>query len=245
MSEPSKRRRATRRKKQERVRVQEGPHGRELIVDETFASFYRPGSATTGSVWDAIAAPVLALSPGSRRRVLLLGLGGGSVARIVRALAPEAQIVGVELDPVVIRLAKRWFDLDELDLELVVGDALEFLRQEERRFDIVLEDVFVGRGDEVHKPGWIPDPGLELAAARVRRGGLLVSNTIDEAPRVAKALRGLFPSLVRIEVEDYDNRILAAGPPWLSARKLRSAVASDPILGPTLDALSFRSWPSR
>ena len=37
-----------------------------------------------------------------------------------------------------------------------------------RRFDAVLEDVFIGYGDDVHKPDWIPHPGLDLAARRVR-----------------------------------------------------------------------------
>ena len=49
--------------KQRRVHVKDGESGRELIVDGTFASFYRPGSAVTGSVWDAIAAGALALPP--------------------------------------------------------------------------------------------------------------------------------------------------------------------------------------
>ena len=39
--------------KHKRVHVRRGPEGRELIVDGTLASFYQPGSATTGSVWDA------------------------------------------------------------------------------------------------------------------------------------------------------------------------------------------------
>ena len=224
-----------------RVRVERGPGGRQLIVDETFASLYRPGSVTTGSVWDAIAAPLLVLPPEARRSVLLLGLGGGSAARIVRAVAPEALIVGVELDREVVGLARRWFDLDALELELVVDDALDFLRHEERLFDVVLEDVFVGHGDDVHKPRWIPHPGHELAAARVRPGGLLVSNTLDEAPVVARALRALFPSLVRIEIEDYDNLVFVAGPETLDARGLRAAVAASPVLAGTLSALRFRS----
>ena len=87
---------------------------RELHVDGTFASCYEPGRVTTGSVWDALAAGLAALPSRRRRSVLLLGLGGGSAARVVRALAPRAQIVGVEIDPSVVRLARHWFDLDEL-----------------------------------------------------------------------------------------------------------------------------------
>lgn len=232
-------------RKLERVRVQESSHGRELIIDETFASLYRPGEAATGSVWDAIAAPLLALPPGRRRRVLLLGLGGGSAARIVRVLAPDALIVGVELDGDVVEAARRHFDLDELDVEVVVDDALRVLEREKRRFDVVLEDVFVGRGDDVHKPNWIPRPAHALARARLARGGLLVSNTIEESHRVARDLREHFASLVCIEVDGYDNRILVAGPADLDARSLRRAVATDRVLGGSLDQLHFRSWTQR
>jgi spermidine synthase len=231
--------------KRKRVRVQGGPHGRELIVDETFASYYRPGMTTTGSVWDAIAAPLLSLPPGRLRRVLLLGLGGGSVARIVRALAPSAEIVGVELDEDVVKAARDHFALDALDLELVVDDALAFLRRDRRKYDAVLEDIFIGYGDDVHKPDWIPEPGLELAARRLRGGGLLVSNTIDETPRVRRWLRGHFGGGVELEVEDYDNRVLACGPEGLSGRALRAAIAGSPVLASTLPQLRIRSWGTR
>jgi spermidine synthase len=228
-----------------RVRVESDRFGKRLIVDETFASLYRPETLATGCVWDALAAPLLALPPGRRRRILLLGLGGGSVARILRGLAPRAEIVGVELDSEVIRLARAHFDLDGLGLEIRSDDALDVLRHEKRRFDLIVEDVFVGRGDAVHKPDWLPHPGLDLAAARLARGGLLVSNTLDEAASVASALARRFPGLLRIEVEDYDNRIFVAGPEGLDARGLRRAVASDPVLGESVGILGFRDWRRR
>jgi spermidine synthase len=228
--------------KRERVRVQVDRFGKRLIVDETFASLYRPETPATGCVWDALAAPILALAPERRRRVLLLGLGGGSVARLVRALAPEADLVGVELDAEVVRLARAHFGLDALDLEVRVEDARAVLRRETRRFDLVVEDVFVGRGDAVHKPDWLPHPGLDLAAGLVAPGGLLVSNALDEARSVAAALNSRFPGLLRIEVEDYDNRIFVAGPATLDARALRAAVVADPILSESARILRFRDW---
>ena len=163
-------------------------------------------------MWDALAAPILLLPPSHRRSVLILGLGGGSAARIARALAPRARIVGVERDPEVVRAAKHWFDLDELKIEVVVGDAQDYLRKVRRQFDVILEDIFVGKGRGVRKPEWLPDPGLELAALRVAHGGLLVSNAIDEAPAVARSMRKLFTSTLRIDIDGYDNRMLVGGP---------------------------------
>ena len=191
-------------------------------------------------MWDALAAPILLLPPSHRRSVLILGLGGGSAARIARALAPRARIVGVERDPEVVHAAKRWFDLDELKVEVVVGDALNYLRRARRQFDVILEDIFVGKGRGVHKPEWLPDPGLELAAQRLAHGGLLVSNTLDEAPAAARTMRKLFRSTLRIDIDGYDNRMVVGGPRPLTGRALRSAVTSSPILGGSAKMLRFR-----
>jgi spermidine synthase len=224
-----------------RVRIDESAGSRSLVVDETFASFYRPGEVATRCVWDAIAAPILWLAPRRRRRILILGLGGGSVARLVRALAPEAEIVGVELDREVVRLARAHLDLDEIGMRIEIADALRWLESDRTRYDAIFEDVFVGAGDDVHKPAWLPEPGHRLAAARLASGGVLVSNTLDEHLRVARAMRELRPALVSIETVDYDNRVLVAGAVGLAGRALRARVAADPILAASLPLLSFRT----
>ncbi len=224
-----------------RIRIDDSGGTRSLVVDETFASFYRPGEIATHCVWDAIAAPILWLAPKRRRRILILGLGGGSVARLARALAPEAEIVGVELDPEVVRLSRAHLDLDSLDVRVEIADALAWLEKAQGTYDVILEDVFIGRGDDVHKPDWIPEPAHQLAFDRLARGGLFVSNTLDEHLRVERAMRGRFPAIVAIETEDYDNRVLVGGARGLSGAGLRQRVAESPILGESLEILSFRS----
>jgi len=234
-----------------RVRIEDRGGARTLVVDETFASFYRPGELATGCVWDAIAAPLLALPPARRRRILILGLGGGSVARLGRALAPQAEIVGVELDAEVVRLARAHLELDRLGVRVDVADARDWLAAavgRGERFDAVLEDVFIGRGDAVHKPDWIPAPAHDQAAALLARGGVLVSNTLDEHGRVAAALARRFARILEIRVEDYDNRVLVAGGaglPALSAIGLRRVVAASPVLRESLAVLSFRARATR
>jgi spermidine synthase len=224
-----------------RIRIARGRRRRELRIDGTFASCYAQGSALAGPVWDALAAPIAWLPPARRRRVLILGLGGGSAARVVRALAPGARIIGVERSAEVVRAARRHLGLDRLGVEVVVADARSYLERARGSFDLVLEDVFVGSGDEVRKPEWLPRPGLALAARRVARGGLLATNTLDDAPDSARALAALFPARVRIAIEDWDNRILVGGPPGLDAPGLRAAIAADRLLTPTLRRLVLRT----
>jgi spermidine synthase len=213
---------------------------RTLRIDGSFASTWQPGRETTGSVWDGIAAGLLALPPERRRSVLLLGLGGGSAARVVRAVAPRARIVGVEIDPGVVRAARRWFDLDALGIEVVVDDAARFLARTRRRFDAVLEDVFMGEARRLRKPPGFPLPALDHVKRILRPGGIAVCNTLDESAEVRAALAARFRSLARIGIDDYDNQIFVASDGPLSAPALRDAVAADPVLGPSLRALSFR-----
>jgi spermidine synthase len=228
------------REERPRVRIDETGDTKTLVVDETFASFYRPGEIATYCVWDAIAAPILWLPPKRRRRILILGLGGGSVARLARALAPKAEIVGIELDREVVRLARAHLELDDLGIQVEVADALGWLEQAKGRFDAILEDVFIGHGDDVHKPGWIPEPGHRLARSRLSAGGVLVSNTLDEHLAVAKEMRANFEDVISIEVEDYDNKVLVAGSGGLTGVEMRRCVAGSDVLRDTLPILRFR-----
>ncbi len=227
-----------------RIRVEDDGETRSLVVDETFASFYRPGEIATHCVWDAIAAPILWLPPKRRRKILLLGLGGGSVARIARALAPKAEIIGIEFEPEVVRLARRHLDLDETGVRVEVADARAWIEAESKkatRYDAILEDVFIGSGDDVHKPDWIPDPMHTQAFGMLAKGGVFVSNTLDEHARVARSMRERFAGLVAIETEDYDNRVLAAGEAGMTGAALRQRVLASDVLAASLDVLSFRT----
>ncbi len=228
-----------------RVEVKSGRRGLALRIEGTFASFYRPGHTLAGPVWDALVSPLAWLPPARRRRVLILGLGGGSAARVVRALAPRARIVGVEMDTEVVRAARRHLGLDALGVDVVVADACAYLQRARGRFDAVIEDVFTGRGRAVRKPDWLPEPGLERAAGLVAPGGLLVTNSLDEFPESAALLAHLFPARVAIAIDGWDNRILVAGPGALSARSLRAALSADPLLAPTLSRLALRTLPAR
>jgi spermidine synthase len=199
--------------------------GLELRVEGTLASFHRPGRALTGVVWWALAAPVLLLPRTRRPRVLLLGLGGGSVGRALRVLAPEAEIVGVERDAEVLRLARRHFGLDRIGLELVVADALAYLKRERRRFDMIVEDLFVGPSRSVRKPEWLLGEGYRLIRARLRADGIVVSNTIHETMNVVRAMRPLGAPIVWFDVRSHWNRIVLSGrrlpPPREIGRRLR------------------------
>src|SRR5262249_32797974 len=110
------------------------------------------------------------------------GPGGGGGARAGRAPPRRARAGGAEMTPEVVRAARRHFGLDALGVEVVLADAQAWLERARGRFDLVIEDVFTGRGRQVRKPVWLPRPGLGLAARRVAPGGILTINALDDAP---------------------------------------------------------------
>ena len=58
--------------------------------------------------------------------MLLVGLGGGGLPQFVRDFVPGANIEVVELDPVVLEVAKEWFGFRPDDhLTVTLGDGLE------------------------------------------------------------------------------------------------------------------------
>lgn len=78
---------------------------------------------------------------------LILGLGGGSAAKLVRKFWPEAKITGVDLDPVMVGLGREYLGLDESGVEVIVGDAFEKVQrflQEKKKFDLIFVDLYVG-----------------------------------------------------------------------------------------------------
>lgn len=224
-----------------RVEVRRVRGGLELRIDGTQASVQRRGRALTGPVWWALACPILLLPRHRPRRVLLLGLAAGSVARAVRALDPEAEIVGVELDRTVVRLARRHFGLGQLGIEIIVGDALEVLRRERRRFDLIVEDLFVGPTRSVRKPEWLLDDGYRLIRRRLKRGGYVASNTIHEMPGVVRAMSAFPGRIVSLDVRGHWNRVALCGRRLPSPGALRQRIGSQPDMARVLDRIAVRS----
>ena len=61
---------------------------------------------------------------------LVLGLGGGSIPRMLLAARPQVKVEAVEIDPAVVQLAVRYFDIRSLTrLKIHMEDAAEFLKR--------------------------------------------------------------------------------------------------------------------
>ncbi len=77
--------------------------------------------------------------------VLLLGLGGGSVIKYLRRRYPRARLTAVEIDPVMIDIARRHFHIKQVrNLKIVNEDAVKFIKETKEKFGLILVDCYQG-----------------------------------------------------------------------------------------------------
>jgi spermidine synthase len=139
------------------------------------------------------------LSPGPR--LLFLGVAGGvSITQLLRVY-PHAEIVGVELDPAVLRTASEWFGLSEsARLSLVAQDARRFLSLPSERFDAAAVDLYV---TGQMPPHCVTVEFFRELAARLKPDGVVMLNVVARhEPHIileplAATLQQVFPSVYR------------------------------------------------
>lgn len=84
-------------------------------------------------------------------QVLLLGLGGGTMAHLFEKEMPNAKITAVEIDKEMVDVAEKFFDIGSLqNLNIINANALRVLSKpedfglENSQFDVVIVDVYCG-----------------------------------------------------------------------------------------------------
>ncbi|HGG56266.1 MAG TPA: hypothetical protein ENK31_00535, partial [Nannocystis exedens] len=93
------------------------------------------------------------------QRVLILGLGGGTLPRFFHRMIPGAKIDAVEIDPVVVRLAAQWFGVEAGPrLRVFTEDAIAFIAAAKQHYDLIYVDAFL----EPNQAG-VDNSGIPLA----------------------------------------------------------------------------------
>lgn len=81
------------------------------------------------------------------QRVLLLGMGGGSLAKFLLHHFPECTIDAVDRRPNVVKLAHGYFQLpSDPRLNIYIDDAFEYITKNSFQYDAILIDTFDGKG---------------------------------------------------------------------------------------------------
>jgi spermidine synthase len=116
----------------------------QLLLDEGSAihSIYDPTTLYTHGYWDdVLLAPYFGAghAPG---RVALVGLAGGTVARQFTAIDGSLPIDGVEIDPKLVEVGRRYFAMTEPNLHVTVADGRYWMATQAGRYDVILVDAY-------------------------------------------------------------------------------------------------------
>jgi len=138
---------------------------------------------------------VAAIFPPAIKRVLVLGLGAGSIPVYLQRILPDAMIDSVELDPGVIDVSKKYFGLRETKtFRLIESDARVFLNRHAEPYDIIFVDAFTGSYIPFHL---MTKEFYQLVRSRLAPHGVAAFNFIPE--------EGLFDSNIRTAKLAFEN----------------------------------------
>lgn len=110
------------------------------------------------------------------KRALILGLGGGSFPKRLYRDFPQLAVDAVDIDPEVIAIAKRYFQVPEDSrLRLHARDGRRFVRETDARYDLVFLDAYNSDTIPFHLT---TREFYREVEARLAPGGFVVSNII-------------------------------------------------------------------
>jgi len=147
--------------------------------------------------------------------ILHLGLGAGTIPAFIHRHFPSTRQRVVELNPDVIAVASRFFDLPRSPRLLVVqDDGIGFLRGAREQYDLVIFDAFHANGAA---PQLTTGTAFSLAQQRLKPDGWLVNNAWGSEELLLRgmlvALRERFAEVHTLSVRLNSNVIVFAGSP--------------------------------
>lgn len=155
----------------------------------------------------------LLLNP-APRRVLMVGLGGGSLAKYCHRHLPHTHLQVVEISQEVIALRDEFrIPPDDERLEIVCADGSTFMAQGDDTFDVILIDGFTADG----QPPALSTPAFyRHCARRLMPQGALIINLHAAEPALSLHLKRLHKvmgsGVFDVAVDDGDNRVVLAAP---------------------------------
>jgi spermidine synthase len=162
-----------------RYEVRSAGRTRRLYTNGVFHSQYNPKKALSGGIWDLLLLPIFFAKPEKIKRVLVLGVGGGTVIQQLKRYSGVKKIIGVELNPIHILVARKYFGVKKSLAELHHADAVHWLKKYQGPpFDLIIEDLFGERNGEPLRAVPASSSWMKVLNKNLARDGILVMNFI-------------------------------------------------------------------
>lgn len=110
------------------------------------------------------------------KRVLMVGLGAGSIPKRIVHDYPQVTVDSVELDPVVVDVARRFFDVTEDQRHrIATQDGRQYVRRTENLYDLIIMDAYNAEGIPFHLA---TREFLRLAKGHLAPGGIIAAHIV-------------------------------------------------------------------
>src|SRR5688572_7459029 len=182
-----------------RIRIEEDDEARYMYFDRTLQSAMNLKDPTAlRLIYSKYTSIGLTFRPDAKK-MLIIGLGGGSIPKKLQKEFPKMEIDAVEIDPEVIQLAKNHFNVrDGKNLRLHAQDGRLFLNRAQTQYDIIMIDAYYSDAMPFHLA---TREFFELAQRKLTPNGIVVANLISAVTgpsgKIARAFvktqRRIFP----------------------------------------------------
>jgi len=149
------------------------------------------------------------------RRMLVVGLGGGTLPMFLRKHYPGAAIDAVDIDPDVVHVAKQFFGFREDDrMRAHVADGRQFIEQARQPYDVIFLDAF---GSDSLPAHLTTQEFLRAVRRALNPGGVVVGNIWGRHSNplydsMVRTYQEVFDELFILNVQEAGNMILLALP---------------------------------
>jgi spermidine synthase len=180
-------------------------------------SIYHPTILNFNGPWEQVMsapffnpAPVV---PSSIKSAAIIGLAAGTTSRELFAVFPRVKIDGVEIDPLIVEVGKRYFNMENPNLNVIVQDGRWALERSTEKYQVISIDAY--------RPPYIPwhmttVEFFQSVRAHLTEDGVMVIN-IGRGPTdrrlvdaLAATIRQVFPSIYISDISGSFNTLLFA-----------------------------------
>jgi spermidine synthase len=211
-----------------RYQVRSAGRTRRIYKNGILHSQYNPTKLFTGSVWDLLSLPALLYPKDKIQRILLLGVGGGTVIHQLHHLCHYQKLSGVDLDKTHLMLARKFFLIEKSHrVSLHHADAEVWLNEKDQRYDMIIDDVFKEENGEPVRAIESNSAWMNLLFSRLDDDGVLVQNYADSRELRSSAaitdneVKSSLKTRFRLTTRHYENNIAVFSRQQLSAGDLR------------------------
>ena len=141
-------------------------------------------------------------------RILVIGVGGGSIPMFLRQHHPSAHIDVVDIDPQIIDLAKQFFNFAEnASLRSYAQDGRLFIESNQIPYDLIFLDAF----NEAGIPKHLTTKEFLLAIKKaLKPSGVIIAN-LWSTPKLNPLYKSMLRTYQEVFAEVYTLRVRTAG----------------------------------